>query len=381
MTVSSTSKKGTENEPITRTAEISVPKPNVTAKGIAIAAGLWTLYTLLLATIITQTEDAPFLGALLGQSIESAIMALVSVPVWWLVVRQMEDWHWGWIVATHLLIAPLYSWGTVAAFLVVIRAGAPPETVTALEARAPWLALTHFTLYAIQFALYHLIRSLKRLRLQEQQASDLLARAQEQELAALKAQINPHFLFNTLNSISATLKKDPGQAREMIAKLAGLMRYALDCSNQDRVPLRDEVDFVRRYLALERHRFSDRLEATVTVEAKDSTLDTPVPPMVLQPLVENALRHGIAPSETGGRVSLTVSETQDRVTVRVADTGVGLDADRPLSADDEGTGLSNTNARLKRTYGPNAALQTAPNDPTGFVVWFSLPRTGTPRLE
>jgi LytS/YehU family sensor histidine kinase len=290
----------------------------------------------------------------------------------------MENWYWGWILGAHLLIAPLYSWGTVEAYLGVLRMGAPPETIAALEARAPWLVLTHFTLYAIQFALYHLIRSLKRLRLKQQQASSLLTRAREQELAALKAQVNPHFLFNTLNSISATLKKDPDQAREMIAKLAGLMRYALDSSDQDRVPLRDEVHFAQRYLSLERHRFSDRLDATVEINAEDSALDTPVPPMVLQPLVENALRHGIAPSETGGCVSLTVSELEDRVRVCVTDTGVGSDTDHPLSPNDDGMGLSNTNARLKRTYGPDAALQTAPNDPTGFVVWFSLPRDGTP---
>jgi LytS/YehU family sensor histidine kinase len=161
----------------------------------------------------------------------------------------------------------------------------------------------------------------------------------------------------------------------MIAKLAGLMRYALDSAERDRVSLREELDFVGRYLDLERHRFSDRLEAHVDVEVPDDALDTPVPPMVLQPLVENALRHGIAPSEAGGRVTVRVTERDDRLRVRVEDTGVGPDpGSAPAEAD--GTGLANTSTRLEHTYGPDAALHTAENDPTGFAVWFSIPRNG-----
>jgi LytS/YehU family sensor histidine kinase len=100
--------------------------------------------------------------------------------------------------------------------------------------------------------------------------------------------------------------------------------------------------------------------------------------MTLQPLVENALRHGIAPSEDGGTVRVTVTGRDERVDVRVEDTGVGAPPDAPLSDESNGMGLANTNARLQRTYGPDAALRTAANDPTGFVVGFSLPKNGTP---
>jgi LytS/YehU family sensor histidine kinase len=164
----------------------------------------------------------------------------------------------------------------------------------------------------------------------------------------------------------------------MIAKLAGMMRYALDSADRDLVPLRDEIDFVEQYLALERHRFSDRLDAQVCVEVGEDDLDRAVPPMVLQPLVENALRHGIAPSETGGSVRLHVTSANDYLHVRVVDTGVGPDTDTPLSAESDGVGLANTSARLQRTFGPDAALHTAANDPTGFKVWFSLPKNGAP---
>ena len=352
-------------------------KPRLTWKGIGLAAGFWLLYTVLLATVVSQAENVPLAGALLGQFFESLIMALASIPVWWIVVRRMDGMHWGWILGAHLFLAPVYVWGTVEAFIGTAQMGAPAGTTTTLLARYPWLLVTHGTLYVIQFAIYHLVRSVQRLRLKEQQATELLAKAREQELAALKAQINPHFLFNTLNSISATLRQNPEQAREMIAKLSGMMRYALDGSAQDLVPLRDEVDFVRRYLALERHRFSDRLEAEVDVQADDEALETPVPPMVLQPLVENALRHGIAPNEEGGSVRLQVQPTDDRLQVRVTDTGAGPDTEAPLSSETEGVGLTNTSTRLEHTYGPDAALHTTENDPTGFTVWFTIPRNGT----
>ena len=355
----------------------SLPKPRITGAGVGITTGLWVLYTVLLSAVITQAEGAPFVGVLIGQSLESLIMALASLPIWWLVVREMDTMHWGWILAAHLVLAPLYTWGTVEAFIGTARLGAPEGTAETLVSRYPWLLVTHATLYIIQFAIYHLVRNVQRLRLKEQQATELLATAREQELAALKAQVNPHFLFNTLNSISATLKRDPEQAREMIAKLSGMMRYALDGSDRDHVPLREEIDFTRRYLGLERHRFSDRLEASVAVDADEDALDTPVPPMILQPLVENALRHGIAPSEEGGTVTVEVTAENDRLDVRVEDTGVGPGDEDPLSVSDDSTGLANTDTRLQHTYGPDAALHTAENDPTGFTVWFSIPREDT----
>lgn len=352
-------------------------KPRITWKGVGIAAGLWLLYTLLLATIVTRAEDVPFTAALIGQFSESSAMALFSVPVWWLVVRYMDDMHWGWILTAHLVLAPLYAWSTVEIHIGMARLGAPEETVEALVARYPWLVVSHSTLYIIQFALYHLVRNVQRLRLKEQQTTELLARAREQELAALKAQVNPHFLFNTLNSISATLKTDPDQAREMIAKLSDLMRYALDSSNREMVSLQEELDFSRRYLALEEHRFSDRLDVEVEVDIDDEALETAVPPMVLQPLVENALRHGIAASERGGTVTVQVGPANDRLRVSVEDTGAGPEVEDPMAASEGGQGLTNTSTRLEHTYGSDAALHTAPNDPTGFTVWFSIPKNGT----
>ena len=359
----------------------SPSKPHITWSGIGLAAGFWALYTVLYALLIARGEGVPFVWALGSQFISNLILALYSVPVWWLIIRTLDRVHWGWVLGAHFIIGPLYSWVGLESYFLFFDVGLGADLRATLSDRYQWIFFSNVTVYVVQFAVYHLVRNMQRLRQKEQQATELWARAREQELAALRAQINPHFLFNTLNSISATLKRDPDQAREMIAKLAGLMRYALDSSSQNRVPLRNEIDFAQRYLALEAHRFSDRLSTRVEVEADEPALDTAVPPMVLQPLVENALRHGIAPSETGGTVRLHVSSADDRVEVRVEDTGVGPDSEPPGSSEHEGMGLANTSTRLERTFGPEAALRTAENDPTGFVVWFSIPQNGTNTWE
>ncbi|HKL87594.1 MAG TPA: histidine kinase [Salinibacter sp.] len=355
------------------------PKPSITGPGIGLAAAGWVLYALLYTFfIVRQPSGPPFVPVFLGQLLNSLTLAVYSLPVWWITVRQMDQWHWGWTLAAHLLIGPLYSWVGLESYLAFIRRIGGPGAAAEMTANYQWILFGTLTIYAIQFALYHLVRNVQRLRQKEQQATELLAMAREQQLAALKAQINPHFLFNTLNSISATLKRDPEQAREMIAKLSRLLRYALDSAQRDQVSLGEEIDFARRYLDLERHRFSDRLDAQVQVDVPEDALDRPVPPMILQPLVENALRHGIAPSEDGGTVRVHVTTRENQINVRVEDTGMGPDTDAPLSDANDGVGLTNTSARLQRTFGPDAALHTAVNDPTGFIVEFSLPKNGTP---
>lgn len=374
-----------QNDPLARMPDdeqrFSPPKPQLTWTGVGLATIFWALYTVLYGLLIARGEDIPLAWALPSQFIANVFMALYSVPVWWLNVRKMDPVHWGWVLLVHVGIAPLYAWISLESYILFFDAGLGANLRRMLADRYQWIFFSNVTVYVAQFAVYHLVRNVQQLRAREQQATELLARARKQQLAALKAQVNPHFLFNTLNSISATLKQDPDQAREMIAKLAGMMRYAFDSASRSLVPLRNEVEFVRQYLDLEAHRFSDRLEARVTINADEGALETSVPPMVLQPLVENALQHGIAPSESGGTVAVRVADTNERLEVHVEDTGTGPSVEDPLSEADGGTGLTNTSTRLEHTYGPEAALHTAPNEPSGFAVWFSIPRDGTAASE
>ncbi len=350
-----------------------VPKPRPTRKGVALAGAFWALFAVLYALLIAQSEGIPFMWALSGQAMAAAILALYSVPAWLLTVRGMDDWHGGWVVAAHLVLGPLYAWAGLETHLALLTAVAGAPVAGEVEARYGWIVASNGTIYAIQFAIYHLVRSTQRLRVQERQAAEYRTRAREQELAALKAQINPHFLFNTLNSISAAVKTTPEQTREMIAQLADLLRYALDGARRDLVPLRDELRFVTAYLDLEANRFSDRLDVDVQVEVDDAALDTPVPPMVLQPLVENAVQHGIAPSEAGGTIMLRIAPDGARLRVTVTDTGVGPGAADPLY-DADGLGLPNTDRRLRHALGVAAQLHTEAVSPHGFRVAFSVPR-------
>lgn len=350
-----------------------VPKPRMTANGIGLAAAFWALYTILYTLLIAQSEGIPFMWALPGQMLAALILALLSAPVWLLTVRMMDRWHGGWVLAAHFVLGPLYAWFGLESHIVILSQVIGAGVASEVEARYGWIFFSNGTIYAIQFAIYHLVRSTQRLRIKERQAAELQARAREQELAALKAQVNPHFLFNTLNSISAAVKETPEHTREMIAQLADLLRYALAGSQHDLVPLRDELRFARAYLDLEAHRFSDRLQVTIDVQVNEGALDAPVPPMVLHPLVENAVKHGIAPSETGGTIALCIAPEGDRLRVTVRDTGVGPGATDPL-VERNGVGLSNTHQRLLHTIDTAAGLHTDTVSPRGFKVWFSVPR-------
>ena len=350
------------------------PPPRITWRGVLIAGTLWGLYALFYTAVISAAEQTPFATLLMGQVVSTAILALYSIPIWWLTVRKMDSWAWGWVLGVHLVLAPAYAWGSLESYLIISDTVFEVGLREELTEEYIFIAVTHLTIYAVQFAIYHLVRTRQRKRWREWQAMQGWARAREQELAALKAQINPHFLFNTLNSISSTLKQYPDRAREMIAGLSQMLRYVLDASDHDLVPLRDEITFAQTYLNLERHRFSDRLQTRYDIAINDAELNTPIPPMTLQPLVENAIKHGIAPQEEGGTVTLHVTSDNGWLHVTVDDTGAGSDTDNPVETS-EGTGLPNTNERLVHAYGPKAALHTEPLQNGGFSISFSVPKS------
>lgn len=369
------------------------PPPSITAKGIGLSVLGWALFALLYSFLIAQDQpDTPFVFLYIGQLLYALIHGGLSVPVWWGTVRAMDDAHWAWPSVAHVALAPAYAFVGLEAYLGLIDAAIGPFVAERIEASYQWVLLSGGTLYAVQFAIYHLVRSFQRLRWREQQAAEYAALARERELAALKAQVHPHFLFNTLNSISSTVHAAPEDAREMIADLAQLLRHSLDSINRDTVPLRDELGVAASYLSLESHRFSDRLGVDICVDVPDDLLSTPVPPVVVQPLVENAVKHGVGPKEDGGTIRLAVQRHADGLRVVVEDDGVGPGDSLPLANDDladrpqgngqplpsgekssGGVGLVNTDARLRRVLGEQSRLHTEAVTPHGFRVWFDVP--------
>jgi len=187
-------------------------------------------------------------------------------------------------------------------------------------------------------------------------------------LAALQAQLNPHFLFNALSTIASMIPRDPQGAERTIERLASLMQYALASSARERVAVADEIDVVRDYLDIERARFGARLRSSIEVDHGAESLR--VPPMLLQPLVENAVLHGLAGREQVGAVTVRARVEARDVVIEVHDDGVG----HATTHRGNKTALANLRERLALAYGPRARLTTRASDAGGFASEIRLPR-------
>ncbi|MDX1388059.1 MAG: histidine kinase [Acidobacteriota bacterium] len=195
------------------------------------------------------------------------------------------------------------------------------------------------------------LREVEEVRLVEARLKEQAARA---ELAALQARINPHFFFNTLNTISSLLEEDPEKAEEILESLGELFRYTFKAATAGPVPLDEELRFIEGYLGIEQARFGSRLRVVWSIDGV--VRRAPVPGLLLQPLVENAVGHGIAPVPEGGTLSIEARPTVDGVIIEIEDDGVGFngDAERLIR---EGHGLDNVRQRMDALYGGNALLE------------------------
>ncbi|HET6204971.1 MAG TPA: histidine kinase [Planctomycetota bacterium] len=207
------------------------------------------------------------------------------------------------------------------------------------------------------------------LREREVRAAQLEARLTEATLQALRMQLHPHFLFNTLHAISALMRRDLEAADRMVALLGDLLRQSLR-DGEAEVPLRREIEFLERYLEIEKVRFGDRLE--VEIDVAPDCLEARVPGLLLHPLVENSLRHGLERTEEPGRLSIRARARDGRLHLRVADSGAGLRAGAPAEADG-GIGLASTRARLEQLYGSEHAFEVRPREGGGVEATVVLP--------
>ncbi|HEX2059181.1 MAG TPA: histidine kinase [Thermoanaerobaculia bacterium] len=212
-------------------------------------------------------------------------------------------------------------------------------------------------------------------RARQQHEVRLQAQLAEARLDALRMQINPHFLFNTLHAVSALVERDPAGVRRMIARLSELLRHTIDSRATDEVPLRDELAFLRRYIEIMEVRFQGKLQVAMHVD--DDTLDALVPNLILQPLVENALEHGAARAGGAGRIELAARREGDALVVTVRDNGPGVDANSG-----SGVGLGNTRARLAQLYDEDASLTLSAAEGGGAIARVTLPyHTSADRFE
>ena len=242
-----------------------------------------------------------------------------------------------------------------------------------------------FLIFLSWVAFYHLVKYYQLLQNKHQALMELASNTQKEQLKRLQAeaiaheaqlkmlryQLNPHFLFNTLNAISALVKvKESDKAHEMIIQLSRFLRYSLDNDPVHQVSLRQEIDAVKQYLNIERTRFGQRLKLHFDVPSICESID--VPSLILQPLVENAIKYAIALSESGGEVSIEASIDGDYLSIKVIDTGPGISKDKS-QINSVGIGLKNTDERLRQFYNDDYELRLENTSLGGLCVTLKIP--------
>jgi len=247
-----------------------------------------------------------------------------------------------------------------------------PSATYSLESPKWWVEAliyaTSITVIGIELKIWNSVRI--QIKLEEQERLLLQAR-----MEALQNQINPHFLFNTLNSVSSLVRFDPDTARELIIKLANILRRLLSTSDAF-VPLREELEFIDNYLDIEVVRFG-RDKLRVVKELDVASLDAMVPSMLLQPLVENSIKHGLTSKIEGGSIYMRSRITESHLIIEVEDDGVGMGAanllERPTGLGGTGIGMANVAERLKVLYGDTARMTIDSHDGKGTLVRLRLP--------
>jgi two-component system LytT family sensor kinase len=315
---------------------------------IALNLGFWYSWASLTPAIFWLSRKAPFLDR---ESWRRA--AAIHIPA----VFVMTLLHVSLTVASQTLIV----W-------MVGQEQRPwlPEAQRMFFNNFDWEMMTYWAIVGLSHALrYHSEAQDRALR-----ESHLETHLVEAQLQALQRQLQPHFLFNTLNTISALMHRNVDAADNMIAKLSDLLRISLQTVGVQEVPLKQEIDFLSKYLEIEQTRFRDRL--TVVFDVQPDTLDALVPNLVLQPLVENAIKHGIGPRPTPGQIEIRSKRVGALLELEVKDNGVGLSAAR-LTDFNRGIGLANTRSRLQHLYGSSHRFEFRQPPAGGLSVLIAIP--------
>src|SRR5215469_11799647 len=349
---------------------------------------VWTVAGLFFFTqAITQKaisrEPTPWWHYLVSWLVGVYLWALLTpLPVWLGKRLPIQRTKWVRRMAVHLLFAigiALSQMAVEAAILYrlgmfpTIMSGFVPAFFFLLILGFHQSVITYFIIIGIQYGISYYWqyqeRAQQALRL-ELNASELQRQLVHAQLGALKMQLQPHFLYNTLNAIMILVRQQKGvQAEEMLARLSDLLRCVLEDVEAQEVPLRRELEYLQLYLSIEQVRFPDRLRAEISADS--AILDAAVPQMGLQPIVENAVRHGIGRSSAAGKIHIIAARVDGMLEVRVQDDGPGLPPGGPATG--RGIGLANTRLRLHQLYGDAARLAVENSSRGGAVVTMSVP--------
>ena len=310
------------------------------------------------------------------------VPALFTLPIFYLARRyRLDARRWGGALAIHITAALFFSVVHLGCMLVARlamwpSAGKPPTVSWTSFAQRQylmqldWLLMTYSAIIGLSYALDYRRESQARAI----KAAQLETRLAEARLKTLEAELHPHFLFNTLHAISTLVHTNPEAADRMISRLSDLLRLTFDGAGAAAVSLQEELEFLQKYLEIEQIRFQDRLSVLYDIDSE--TLDAEVPRLILQPLVENAIKHGVAPRSGRGLVQISARVREAALWIEVRDNGVGLNG-QPRSRLHSGVGLANTRARLECLYGPSHSLEFSEGT-DGLAVQLQIPLTHVP---
>ena len=351
-------------------------------------SSFWWLVTAfwLFIALASALEMALLHSADIGQALMTALVRLAPwtfltpLIVWTCSAYTLERATWKRSLWVHLAVCAL-SFGIVGVFAYLSPPSPPlgrsdPAELRRINREPRETAFVILRRITYQLPIFwglvgvaHALRFYERTTVRERREAELEARLAHARLQALRMQLNPHFLFNTLNSIASLVHEQP-QAEAMIEALSDLLRLTLNASDRQEVTLREELHFLERYLLIEQIRFGERLSVEKQIDV--SALDASVPILILQSLVENAVKHGIESQIAPGVIRVTAERAGKSLVLRVHDNGRGLAA-ASKGLLKEGVGLRNTRSRLKELYGNRATLELKPGKAGGFSAEIQLP--------
>jgi two-component system LytT family sensor kinase len=340
---------------------------------------LWSLIGLAIASEIYLSSN--FLGRsitwseAISDSLEDwYVYGALSLPVVWLARRYPPERGSRWVTAAiHLAAALLFSLAYVLVRTLVgeVDSRIAGESASFGEIFHPLFVRTipfNLLVYGVILAMSHALEYYRKYHERTVQTLELEKHLTEARLQALLHQLKPHFLFNTLNGIASLMHSDVDDADRMLVRLSELLRITMSHTGAPQTSLREEVAFIERYLDIEKIRFRNRLEVSIAVDP--DAIDAQVPSLILQPMVENAMHHGIEPNSRTGRIEVKGSRREDKLILSISDNGTGMPEGGFAR---QGIGVANTRARLAELYGADQKFEMANRPEGGLCVSITIP--------
>lgn len=338
----------------------------------------WIPYALSYIAVFIAQGFTGFSNVFFAMSRNIVSAAILGLFIIWICNR--IDWSLHrriWFFPLHILFSILFSvvWAIVlfTSFSVMNYINTGKWMFSAFVNNAlQWQIFTGVMIYATVASIIYVLQVVQNLREEERRAARAETLYAQNSLAVLQAQLNPHFLFNTLHTLMALVRYDSAKAEDALEKLAEMLRYSLKDKRDSKdylVRLEDELHFVENYLEIEKLRFGDRLNIEKSIES--NTLDSLLPAFTIQPLVENAIKHGIAPKNISATIFISVRSESDLLKIEISDDGIGSELDKIDKSD--GLGINLIREQLSIKYGKKSKFEIDTNPNKGFKVYIEIP--------